>query len=133
YEATKVMIRNNSTRNNFRVLDTGAGEIVVGSSENIRVINNAMFGRGNKPVTKEYWSSNVQWSHNLIHNGYNENATLWNTVWANPQFVSGGNLHIKSNSPAKRAGTTSWGTGPKDIDNQNRIMNGIDIGADEIN
>ena len=135
YKATKVMIRNNSTRNNWQVNGTGAAEIVVGDSSKVRVINNAIYGKGNAPTIKEYWSDDVQWSNNCVYGGGTawNNATLWNTVWKDPQFKSATDLHIKSSSPCKRKGTTGWGTNAKDIDGQNRIQNGIDIGADEIN
>ena len=134
YLSTKVLFRNNSTRNNVRVPETGAAEIVIGDCENVQVINNAMYANKNY-ATMEYWSNNVQWSNNCIYGGDNAwgEATLWNTVWKDPQFKSATDLHIKSTSPCKKKGTKDWGVNNEDIDGQNRVQNGIDIGADEIN
>ena len=99
------------------------------------MINNALCGRGGCSQSKQYGSTNVQWSNNCLANGTNSGATLWNTVWANPQFVNpaAGDLHIKLSSPCKGAATTNWGVNDKDIDYQNRQQGALDIGADEIN
>ena len=135
YAATKVLIRNNSCYNNRRVIETGAAEITVGNGDNVQVINNAILGRGGYNLTQQYGSTNVQWSNNCLANGNNSGATLWNTIYANPQFVdqANGNLHIKSSSPCRGAATTDWGVNDKDIDYENRTQGALDIGADEIN
>ena len=134
YASTKVRFRNNSCYRNNAGNVTGQGELTVGSSADIQFINNiAIAGGDGYKVAVEYLSENVEWSHNLMNNGANHGATLWNTKWAWAGFVDprNGDLHLKANSPAIAAGTANWGRAKKDIDGTKRPTNVLPtIGAD---
>ena len=138
-------------------LATGSGELMLQYNTRENVIKNNIFNAGGQNVFLSNpfaQNSNNVLDYNLYYSpGGSEDGTWeWKTAsydtfnsyrthtgndlhsqFANPLFLNTGglNFHLGSGSPAIDRGETLPDVGALDIDNQPRIHNVVDIGADE--
>ncbi|MEH2283030.1 MAG: choice-of-anchor D domain-containing protein [Nostoc sp.] len=141
FQATNVDVINNTAYQNGRVL-TGAGEIGVLYSENVRVYNNILYASDNQNANSIKYATNVTFDRNLVYNSNlfqasdNLNATgLQNILGQNPQFVDVDkrNFALKPGSVAIDAGSNAFNSVTKNIpqDGDGNGSTVIDIGAYE--
>ncbi|WP_375473283.1 choice-of-anchor Q domain-containing protein, partial [uncultured Nostoc sp.] len=141
FKATNVDIINNTAYQNGRVL-TGAGEIGVLYSENVRAYNNILYASDNQNANSIKYATNVTFDRNLVYNSNlfqasdNLNATgLQNLLGQDPQFVDAdkGNFALKPGSVAIDGGSNAFNNitkrTPQDGDGNGSTV--IDIGAYE--
>ncbi|MEH1815655.1 MAG: choice-of-anchor D domain-containing protein [Nostoc sp.] len=141
FKATNVDIINNTAYQNGRVI-TGAGEISVTYSENVRAYNNILYASDNQNANRIKYATNVTFDHNLVYNSNlfqasdNLNATgLQNLLGQDPQFVDADkkNFALKPESVAIDGGSNAFNSitkkTPQDGDGNGSIV--IDIGAYE--
>ncbi|MEH2025225.1 choice-of-anchor D domain-containing protein [Nostoc sp.] len=141
FQATNVDVINNTAYQNGQVL-TGAGEIGVLYSENVRVYNNILYASDNQNANSIKYATNVTFDHNLVYNSNlfqasdNLNATgLQNILGQDPQFVDADkrNFALKPGSVAIDAGSNAFNSVTKNIpqDGDGNGSTVIDIGAYE--
>ncbi|WP_143874189.1 choice-of-anchor D domain-containing protein [Nostoc sp. 'Peltigera malacea cyanobiont' DB3992] len=141
FKATNVDIINNTAYQNGRVL-TGAGEIGVLYSENVRAYNNILYASDNQNANSIKYATNVTFDRNLVYNSNlfqasdNLNATgLQNLLGQDPLFVDADkkNFALKPESVAIDGGSNAFNSitkkTPQDGDGNGSIV--IDIGAYE--
>jgi hypothetical protein len=126
---------------------TSSSAFYMNGSNNINIINNALFGATGNAIEVLTTSGVLTSDYNLLYsNGpyvgkwSSDQATLadyqiasggdFNSVSADPEFTSGTDLHISATSPAIAAGTSGLGIS-EDIDGETRDLSNPDIGADE--
>ena len=138
--AINIIIVNNTTYMG------GQGEVALQhNSDKIIIKNNIFYGKSDQDYLQNRGTRNINIDvNNNIYFGQSSSSpgswTDANAKYVDPLLVNPyTNMHLKSGSPAIDAGIDT-GTdknnnplsGTEDIDNQNRIENGIiDIGADE--
>lgn len=104
--ATNVDILNNTTVRNSQIEKTGDGEITVQNSKFVRVYNNIMVARPDRPANATGGSSNIAFDYNIVLGGNRFQTTAGNTgnrLNTDPKFAGGTGLAIygvQANSPA---------------------------------
>lgn len=139
--AVNIQIYNNTTYNG-----KDAEILVQHNTSNVIIKNNIFYGNSDAEYLYQDGSNNSNFTvSNNIYYGASTNETgSWsdaNARFVNPLLVNpaAGDLHIEANSPAVNAGTSLSGTdflsfptvGDFDIDQEIRINDSVDIGADE--
>ncbi len=115
--------------------------------DTIIIKNNIFYGETGQAYLQDWGrgntNTNISVNNNIYYGGSTSSPGAWsdsNAKYVNPKLVNPpANMHLKSGSPAINAGINLGNdsngnpvSGEQDIDNQNRIANGIiDIGADE--
>ncbi|MBN3926665.1 choice-of-anchor D domain-containing protein [Nostoc sp. NMS4] len=141
FKAANVDVINNTAYQNGRVL-TGAGEIGILYSDNVRAYNNILYASDNQNANSVRYSTNVTFDRNLVYNSNlfqasdNLNATgLQNILGQDPQFVDADNRNfaLKPGSVAIDGGSNAFNSAtkrtPQDGDGNGSIV--VDIGAYE--
>jgi parallel beta-helix repeat protein len=124
----------------------GQGEVALQHNSNSIIIkNNIFYGKADQPYLQNRGSnnSNIHVDNNIYYGQSKSSPGSWDDAkakYVNPLLADPySDMHLKPGSPAVDAGIDSGldenkhpYSGTEDIDNKNRIENGIiDIGADE--
>ena len=123
-----------------------SGEVAIQfNADTIIIKNNIFYGKADQDYLQRWGSNdkNIIVDNNIYYGGSTTSPGAWsddNAKYVNPQLIDPPkNMNLKAGSPAINAGVKlgkGWNgkalCGKQDINNQNRIVDGIiDIGADE--
>ncbi|HYX33357.1 MAG TPA: right-handed parallel beta-helix repeat-containing protein [Oligoflexus sp.] len=138
FHASNVDVFFNTSVRNSTIPITGDGEITAIESKNVRVRDNIMVARSDRPVNSTRNSENVDFSHNIVYggNGFVATGNDSNRLNVDPLFVAEGThsdyFALKPESPAVN---NASGTVPEPGDDLFRMPRKLgskaDVGAIE--
>ncbi|WP_324955567.1 right-handed parallel beta-helix repeat-containing protein [Oligoflexus sp.] len=138
FKASNVDIFFNTSVRNSTIAITGDGEITAMESKNVRVRDNIMVARSDRPVNSTRKSVNVDFSHNIVYggNGFVSTGNNTNRLNLDPMFVAQGThsdyFALKPESPAVNSASGTIPVPADDLYRQARALGGkADVGAIE--
>ncbi len=136
--ATNTDILNNTSVRNSQIAVTGDGEITVQNSKFVRVFNNIMVARQDRPANATGGSTNIQYDHNIVLGGNRFQSTAGNTsnrLGLDPKFAGGVGVNVyrlQANSPAVNTAFNGVPVPMVDVFGAPRPRGGnVDVGAVE--
>lgn len=128
----------NTASLNSQIAITGEGEITVDKADAVRVWNNILVARSDRPANLVRNSTNVDVNHNVVKggNGFTSTGATGNRLNTDPRFAQGTDTaaySLRGDSPAlNTAGGGALGAGTADVFRAPRTRSGAtDVGAVE--
>lgn len=131
-------VLSNTVVRNGTIAITGDGEITAQRSKFVRVYNNIIVARADRPANSTFQSTDVDFSHNIVFGGKTYTATpgaVGNRMNTDPKFAGGSGIlayQLAANSPAVNTAWTGYYTPSDDVFRAPRPRGGVaDVGAIE--
>ena len=142
FQSGYVDIFNNTAYRNSRAKKLNAGEILAGSSNNIRMINNILVTDAKNRINSNYENKNITYENNLHYNISTPRKMLVSISSAScirgrdpsfrdPKLTLDADFTLRSNSPAIEKANIKWFSATDYLGKLRAMASAADIGAFE--